>query len=284
MPTITRSLQERVEAWEGEFCSPEATRSYPALRGGRGTRQPAADPVPARPRPRSSTRRPFAASSTRPRSSSPPRATTTGPGSPTRWRPRDLAHRRAGAGPERGPDRGDRPRPRPRPPALRAHRRAGPRRGAARALRRGFRHNEHSLRVVDVLEREGQGLNLTEQVRDGILSHTGAPRSRRRWRAGSCDSSTASPTSTTTSTTRCGPGSSPSAICRPSEIGCSGPTGSERIDALVHDLVEHSGEAGDIVQSERSAGRCCGCASSCSSASTSARRRAREHERVQRGV
>src|SRR3954463_12611503 len=28
----------------------------------------------------------------------------------------------------------------------------------------GFRHNEHSLRVVDVLERDGQGLNLTEQV------------------------------------------------------------------------------------------------------------------------
>ncbi len=37
----------------------------------------------------------------------------------------------------------------------------------------GFKHNLHSLRVVDVLEREGQGLNLTEQVRDGILNHTG---------------------------------------------------------------------------------------------------------------
>ena len=33
---------------------------------------------------------------------------------------------------------------------------------------RGFRHNEHSLRVVDVLE----GLNLTEPVRDGILRHS----------------------------------------------------------------------------------------------------------------
>src|SRR5436305_11482385 len=40
----------------------------------------------------------------------------------------------------------------------------------------GFRHNEHSLRVVDVLEREGEGLNLTEQVRDGILNHTGPGR------------------------------------------------------------------------------------------------------------
>ncbi len=40
----------------------------------------------------------------------------------------------------------------------------------------GFRHNEHSLRVVDVLERDGHGLNLTEQVRDGILNHTGSRR------------------------------------------------------------------------------------------------------------
>ncbi|MDX6535850.1 MAG: dGTPase [Gaiellales bacterium] len=38
---------------------------------------------------------------------------------------------------------------------------------------RSFRHNEHSLRVVDVLERDGRGLNLTHEVRDGILNHTG---------------------------------------------------------------------------------------------------------------
>ncbi len=36
----------------------------------------------------------------------------------------------------------------------------------------GFRHNEQSLRVVDVLE-NGTGLNLTEEVRDGIVCHTG---------------------------------------------------------------------------------------------------------------
>jgi dGTPase len=36
-----------------------------------------------------------------------------------------------------------------------------------------FRHNEQSLRVVDVIERKGRGLNLTEEVRDGILNHTG---------------------------------------------------------------------------------------------------------------
>ena len=35
-----------------------------------------------------------------------------------------------------------------------------------------FRHNEQSLRVVDLLEKEGQGLNLTWEVRDGILKHS----------------------------------------------------------------------------------------------------------------
>ncbi len=36
-----------------------------------------------------------------------------------------------------------------------------------------FRHNEQSLRVVDVLEKDGQGLNLTYEVRMGIVGHTG---------------------------------------------------------------------------------------------------------------
>jgi dGTPase len=39
----------------------------------------------------------------------------------------------------------------------------------------GFRHNVQSLRVADVLERTGNrsGMNLTREVRDGILNHTG---------------------------------------------------------------------------------------------------------------
>lgn len=36
----------------------------------------------------------------------------------------------------------------------------------------GFRHYEQSLRVVDVLEKDGKGLNLTLEVRDGIERHT----------------------------------------------------------------------------------------------------------------
>jgi dGTPase len=38
-------------------------------------------------------------------------------------------------------------------------------------LGRPFRHNEQSLRVVDHLENDGQGLNLTWEVRDGIVNH-----------------------------------------------------------------------------------------------------------------
>jgi len=36
----------------------------------------------------------------------------------------------------------------------------------------GFRHNEQSLRIVDLLEKNGQGLNLTWEVRDGIVNHS----------------------------------------------------------------------------------------------------------------
>jgi dGTPase len=39
-------------------------------------------------------------------------------------------------------------------------------------LGRPFRHNEQSLRIVDHLENDGQGLNLSWEVRDGIVNHT----------------------------------------------------------------------------------------------------------------
>ena len=44
-----------------------------------------------------------------------------------------------------------------------------------KCLGKPFRHNEQSLRVVDVLEKDGLGLNLTYEVRNGILCHTGDP-------------------------------------------------------------------------------------------------------------
>ena len=43
-----------------------------------------------------------------------------------------------------------------------------------RCMGQPFHHNEQSLRVVDYLEKDGQGLNLTYEVRMGILGHTGA--------------------------------------------------------------------------------------------------------------
>src|SRR5918992_26777 len=76
---------------------------------------------------------------------------------------------------------------------------------------RHFLHNEQSLRVVEVLERDGRGLNLTAEVRDGILPAEELPED---------------------------------------EIELLGERGSRRIDTLVHDIVEASAGAGDIIQSE----------------------------------
>jgi dGTPase len=109
---------------------------------------------------------------------------------------------------------------------------------------REFRHYEHSLRIVDVLE----PLNLVEDVRDGILCHSGrAPQPRTlegrivrivdrvayinhdiddAVRAGVLDAE----------------------MLPPGPIEVLGPTGSRRIDALVGDMVRASAQAGDIVQ------------------------------------
>ncbi len=40
-----------------------------------------------------------------------------------------------------------------------------------RLCKNGFRHNEQSVRTVEKLEKDGRGLNLTWEVRDGILNH-----------------------------------------------------------------------------------------------------------------
>lgn len=44
-------------------------------------------------------------------------------------------------------------------------------RALARVCPFGFEHNEQSVRVVDLIEKNGQGINLTHEVRDGILNH-----------------------------------------------------------------------------------------------------------------
>lgn len=40
-------------------------------------------------------------------------------------------------------------------------------------LKEGFKHNEQSVRVLRYLEKDGQGLNITKEVLDGILKHSG---------------------------------------------------------------------------------------------------------------
>jgi len=111
-----------------------------------------------------------------------------------------------------------------------------------------FRHNEHSLRVVERLERDGAGLNLTAPVRDGILRHSsgaGEPATLEGKIVRLVDR-IAYINHDIDDALRAGviaEGELPT-----EEIAILGPTGARRIDRLVHDLVEHSERAGDIVQ------------------------------------
>src|SRR5213595_3371497 len=99
-----------------------------------------------------------------------------------------------------------------------------------------FRHNEHSLRVVDVLERDGRGLNLTEEVRDGILNHTGPDEPfTLEGRIVRLVDRVAYINHDIDDAVRAGVLSEDELPAE--EIGILGPTGSRRIDALVHDLV-----------------------------------------------
>src|SRR5947209_12615639 len=114
----------------------------------------------------------------------------------------------------------------------------------------GFRHHEQSLRVVEVLERDGAGLNLNQPVLDGIVSHSGrAPEpatlegtivrlmDRVAYINHDIDDAV-----------RAGVLSAADLPVHALEI--LGETGPRRIDTLVHDLVEQSHVAGDIVQGE----------------------------------
>jgi dGTPase len=112
----------------------------------------------------------------------------------------------------------------------------------------GFRHNEHSLRMVERLERDGRGLNLTWEVRDGILKHSGPhePETLEGKIVRIVDR-VAYINHDIDDAVRAGilsPGDLPA-----DEIALLGTSGSRRIDTLVHDLVETSAGAGDIVQS-----------------------------------
>lgn len=113
----------------------------------------------------------------------------------------------------------------------------------------GFRHNEHSVRVVDVLEREGRGLNLNEPVREGILKHTGPEKSASlEGQIVRLVDRVAYINHDIDDALRAGilqPGDLPV-----EEIGLLGPTGASRIDCLVKDIIEQSRDAEAIRQSE----------------------------------
>jgi dGTPase len=112
-----------------------------------------------------------------------------------------------------------------------------------------FRHNEQSLRVVEVLERDGRGLNLTAEVRDGILNHTGsgAP-STLEGRIVRLVDRVAYINHDIDDALRAGLVQQED--LPEEEIALLGERGSRRIDTLVHDIVEASAAAGDIVQSD----------------------------------
>lgn len=112
-------------------------------------------------------------------------------------------------------------------------------------LGKPFRHNEQSLRVVDVLENDGEGLNLTYEVRMAILGHTGdrIPQTQEgrivRWA-----DRIAYVNHDIDDAIRAG-------ILRESALPHStkhilGQTHSQRINTLVDDLVETSSQKGDI--------------------------------------
>jgi dGTPase len=106
----------------------------------------------------------------------------------------------------------------------------------------GFRHNEQSLRIA-------QELNLTAEVCDGILTHTGPQEPQTlEGKIVRLVDRVAYINHDIDDAIRYGllePAELPRA-----ELELLGETGSSRIDTLVHDLIESSERAGDIVQSE----------------------------------
>lgn len=117
---------------------------------------------------------------------------------------------------------------------------------------RRFEHNQQSLRVIQNLERDGKGLNLCGETEDGILRHTGDEMpSTLEGQIVRIADRIAYINHDIDDALRAG-------IIKnddlPSdEINRLGQSCSQRIDSLVHDLVDASWEKGEIVQSPRMA-------------------------------
>lgn len=117
---------------------------------------------------------------------------------------------------------------------------------AAAAL---YRHNEQSLRVVEVIENAGAGLNLTSEVRDGIVCHTGPQRAETlEGRIVAVADRIAYVNHDIDDAIRAG-------LLREDQLPISthavlGPDHSSRIQTLVFDMVETSARLDDVRMSE----------------------------------
>lgn len=113
----------------------------------------------------------------------------------------------------------------------------------------GFRHQEQSVRVVEVLEKNGKGLNLTKEVRDGIRNHStaGCPATLEGKIVRICDK-IAYVNSDIDDAIR-------GRVIREDDIpdkytDIVGKTLRERLNNLIHDMISNSMEKQDIIMSE----------------------------------
>ena len=119
----------------------------------------------------------------------------------------------------------------------------------APSSRRLFAHNEQGARIVELLERDGRGLNLSREVVDGIRCHTGsqAPATP-EGRVVALADKIAYVCHDIDDAERAG-------VLRESELPAGprallGSTSSERIETMVRDMVEESSRVGDVRMSD----------------------------------
>ncbi|WP_455136222.1 deoxyguanosinetriphosphate triphosphohydrolase [Thermophilibacter sp.] len=120
----------------------------------------------------------------------------------------------------------------------------------AAGSRRLFAHNEQGARLVELLERDGRGLNLTREVVDGIRHHTGPTRpATPEGRVVALSDRIAYVCHDIDDAERAGLLAEGDLPAGPRAV--LGGSSSERIETMVHDVVQVSARAGDVRMSER---------------------------------
>lgn len=122
-------------------------------------------------------------------------------------------------------------------------------RGEPEGAGRLFAHNDQGARIVDLLERNGRGLNLSREVVDGIRCHTG-PR-----RAGTLEGRVVALADRIAYVCHDIDDAERAGMLRESDLPAElcerlGSSSSERIETMVHDVVSMSSRSGDILMSE----------------------------------